>query len=153
MERGGKVENPPILLKTPTPSLFPKGSVKPSQIKKAKAQSDKIKKANEKFAAAAVREGLKSNKGGSNEGGKEPTGFVSFEGEQPTFKDYMYVEFKVQVDKQKGKKTKECFEETMSGGIDFLREGMSQGKSNFSIVPKKESNATSKVIKSRKDFP
>ena len=118
---GGKVENPPILLKTPTPSLYPKGSMKPSQIKKAKTQSDKIKKANEKLAAAtASKEGSKGDKGECNEGGKEPTGFVSFEGEQPTFKDYMYVEFKVQVDKQKGKKTKECFEETMAGGIEFL---------------------------------
>ena len=65
----------------------------------------------------------------------------------------MYVEFKVQVDKQKGKKTKECFEETMAGGIEFLRESMSEGKSNFSIVPKMKSNTTAKVIKSRKDFP
>jgi len=151
---GWTIENPPVILKTPTPSLFPKGSMKPSQIKKAQVQSAKVKEANKKFAAAAAnKEGLKNDKGESNEGGKEPSGFVSFSGEQPKFKEYMYVEFKVQVDKQKGKKTKECFEDTISGGIDFLRESMSQGKSNFSIVPKKESNATSKVIKSRKDFP
>ena len=128
--------------------------MKPSQIMKDKAQSDKVKKANEKFAAAAFNEKvLKSDKGGSNEGDKEPTGFVSFEGEQPKFKDYMYVEFKVQMETQKGKKTKEGFEDTISGGIAFLRESMSEGKSNFSIVPKMKSNTSSKVIKSWKDFP
>ena len=90
---------------------------------------------------------LKSTGRGSNEGNKDPRGFVSFEEEQPTFKEYMYVEFKVQVEKQKGKKTKELFKDTMEGGIGFLRESMMQGKSNFLIVPKRASNTSSKVIK------
>ena len=49
---------------------------------------------------------MKSGSGGSNRVDKEDADFVSFKGEQPKFKHYMYVEFKVQIEKQKGKKTK-----------------------------------------------
>ena len=62
---GKKIESPPVILKTPTPSLFPKGSMKPSQIEKAKAQSEKVKQANEKFATVASgKEGPLREKGG-----------------------------------------------------------------------------------------
>ena len=65
----------------------------------------------------------------------------------------MYVEFKMQIEKQKVKKTKACFEDTFGEGLAFIRMSMAEGKSIFSIVPKRESNTTAKVLKSKNDFP
>ena len=67
-DNGRIIKEPPvILLKTPTPKLFPKGSMKPSELKKERVQSEKVKKANEIFAAAAKEESAKSSVGGGEQ--------------------------------------------------------------------------------------
>ena len=72
--------------------------MKPSDIKKMKAQSEKVKVANKKFAAAAAKDkSLKNSSDGNGNQDKDVSGFVSFEGEHPKFKYYMFVESKVQI--------------------------------------------------------
>ena len=85
--------------------------------------------------------------------GTAKSGLVSFEGEDKTYPHYLFVDFSVYVEKQKGQKTKDGFEAALDGGLRFIRKKMSKGKSNFAIVPRDKKDSNYKTIKSNRDFP
>ena len=69
---GGTKEGGTPQLKTPTPPLFAKGAMKPSEARKVKEQSERVRKANEAFAASVSSKGKKTDDNkGSGEGNEK----------------------------------------------------------------------------------
>ena len=73
--------------------------------------------------------------------------------DSPTYKHKIIVEITVPVQKTQDKKTKELFENKLSNSMDFIRRYAGGGKTNFSILPKREDDKQSQHIRDRSQFP